>query len=404
MLASRMRLGGRDVVHDPRSDLNSHNGVLTNAAYRNMTKLSRSMTDVYNDELYPRCADTASASLLSQNTISSNSNSVFAQRIDAANSHYLSATSRLSATTTKARSPFRTGSQYAPSEGSDTGASRDGLVIDSAQWMGSQSKARHNVACLQQQADRSVTMETMKITSPKEVVLELDEIENRGLPPFAQVVPDSKACTSGQDASFGLESSCLQANDSHISGVSSTMGYRSSQASTDPSVLQQYPSATRARSSHETRPSLSLADSGSVGATGHMLTNSARPDPKAGSGVYSCTYRKCTLRFGTPSLLKKHKRESHRKTLGLLGHRLHRLGSTQDGPHRCDSINPITAKACNAAFTRPYDLTRHEDTIHNAGKQRLQCGLCMEEKSFSRADALTRHYRVCHAHMDVPGN
>lgn len=60
-------------------------------------------------------------------------------------------------------------------------------------------------------------------------------------------------------------------------------------------------------------------------------------------------------------------------------------------PHKCERINPTTSKPCNTIFSRSYDLTRHEDTIHNACKQKVGCILCIEEKIFSRNDALTRH-------------
>lgn len=68
---------------------------------------------------------------------------------------------------------------------------------------------------------------------------------------------------------------------------------------------------------------------------------------------------------------------------------------------QCERINPSTGKPCNTIFSRPYDLTRHEDTIHNARKQKVHCPLCTEEKTFSRSDALTRHLRVVHPeHVD----
>lgn len=35
------------------------------------------------------------------------------------------------------------------------------------------------------------------------------------------------------------------------------------------------------------------------------------------------------------------------------------------GPHHCNWINPSTGKPCTSIFSRPYDLTPHEDTIHN---------------------------------------
>jgi hypothetical protein len=39
-------------------------------------------------------------------------------------------------------------------------------------------------------------------------------------------------------------------------------------------------------------------------------------------------------------------------------------------------INSSTGKPCNTIFSRPYDLTGHEDTIHNARKQKVHCPRC----------------------------
>ena len=112
-------------------------------------------------------------------------------------------------------------------------------------------------------------------------------------------------------------------------------------------------------------------------------------------------YHGCKLRVGFPFLLQKHKRECHRR--GEVGSKTSSLLNTQAGPHRCDRINPRTGKPCTGIFSRPYDLTRHKDTIHNAKKQKVRCDLCTEEKTFGRADALTRHYRVCHPDVKIPG-
>ncbi|KAL4879348.1 hypothetical protein BJY04DRAFT_94461 [Aspergillus karnatakaensis] len=123
------------------------------------------------------------------------------------------------------------------------------------------------------------------------------------------------------------------------------------------------------------------------------------------SGTYTCTYHGCTQRFETPAKLQKHKREAHRQTTPG-GHLVGRDGASrnsQAGPHKCDRINPSTGKPCGSIFSRPYDLTRHEDTIHNARKQKVRCHLCTEEKTFSRNDALTRHMRVVHPDVDWPG-
>jgi hypothetical protein len=142
--------------------------------------------------------------------------------------------------------------------------------------------------------------------------------------------------------------------------------------------------------------------SGDVAVTAPSLRRNDLDD----GGTYSCTYHGCVLRFETPALLQKHKREGHRQAGGLKpsqrGAKVNVM-DTQAGPHRCYRVNPGTGKVCRAVFSRPYDLTRHEDTIHNARKQKVRCDLCTEEKLFSRADALTRHYRVCHPDVEVPG-
>jgi len=132
----------------------------------------------------------------------------------------------------------------------------------------------------------------------------------------------------------------------------------------------------------------------------------------ADGGTYTCTYHGCTLRFETPAKLQKHKREGHRQSAsagsasngnnsGMTSAAL--LRNSQAGPHTCERINPSTGKPCNTVFSRPYDLTRHEDTIHNARKLKVRCHLCTEEKTFSRNDALTRHMRVVHPEVDFPG-
>ncbi|KAI5456138.1 hypothetical protein BGZ63DRAFT_435494 [Mariannaea sp. PMI_226] len=134
----------------------------------------------------------------------------------------------------------------------------------------------------------------------------------------------------------------------------------------------------------------------------------ARSNTSTDGGTYTCTYHSCTLRFESLSLLKKHKREAHRQRENpgsprIRGGTTSGLLHTQAGPHRCDRINPNTGSPCDTVFSRPYDLTRHEDTIHNPHKQKTRCDLCNGEKTFNRADALRRHYRVRHPDMEPPG-
>ncbi|EXJ87994.1 hypothetical protein A1O1_04921 [Capronia coronata CBS 617.96] len=127
-------------------------------------------------------------------------------------------------------------------------------------------------------------------------------------------------------------------------------------------------------------------------------------DTSSDSGTYSCTYHGCHLRFESPAQLQRHKREGHKQASPTASASPNlSLRNSQAGPHRCERINPSTGKPCNSVFSRPYDLTRHEDTIHNARKQKVRCHLCTEEKTFSRNDALTRHMRVVHPDVNWVG-
>ncbi|KAK4208732.1 hypothetical protein QBC37DRAFT_391785 [Rhypophila decipiens] len=128
--------------------------------------------------------------------------------------------------------------------------------------------------------------------------------------------------------------------------------------------------------------------------------------PGVDSGGYTCTYHGCAEHFETPAMLQKHKSEGHRAGHLAAASETDQNTSTRypaGGPYRCDRTNPSTGKPCSVVFSRPHDLTRHEDTIHNARKQKLRCDLCTDDKTFNRPDALTRHYRVCHPDVDLPG-
>ncbi|KAL9046558.1 MAG: hypothetical protein Q9214_000636 [Letrouitia sp. 1 TL-2023] len=144
-------------------------------------------------------------------------------------------------------------------------------------------------------------------------------------------------------------------------------------------------------------------------------------DTTAASGSYTCVSPGCSARFDTSAKLQKHRRDSHQPTSprptvvapttsSSTPSNVPQSGSSapanrnqQPGPHKCERINPSTGKPCNTVFSRSYDLTRHEDTIHSNRKQKVRCHLCTEEKTFSRNDALTRHMRVVHPDVDFPG-
>ena len=182
----------------------------------------------------------------------------------------------------------------------------------------------------------------------------------------------------------------------------------------DPEPTPEFPA-------HMTSMESSISDVPPDSSQGSMIeTRKPAASSLADRGTYTCTYHGCSLRFDSPQKLQRHKREGHRGQQNILSHnqdqqqqqqqqQVFRNGSTsplrnsQAGPHRCTRINPTTGKPCETVFSRPYDLTRHEDTIHNARKQKVRCALCVEEKTFSRNDALTRHMRVVHPEVDFPG-
>jgi hypothetical protein len=210
-------------------------------------------------------------------------------------------------------------------------------------------------------------------------------------PQFSSNFPVSAAPALQSSSSFAFATPSIQGN-LHSTPLSSTSQYRSA-----PNNMQ-----TAVDSTPEFPAHLTSMDSSASEAEPPMGSQSSdrymhKPaESTAGSGTYSCTYHGCSQRFETPQKLQKHKREGHRNanvataaTAMTSAAILER--NSQAGPHKCERTNPTTGKPCNTVFSRPYDLTRHEDTIHNVRKQKVRCALCVEEKTFSRNDALTRH-------------
>ncbi|CAK9438524.1 uncharacterized protein LODBEIA_P27480 [Lodderomyces beijingensis] len=96
-------------------------------------------------------------------------------------------------------------------------------------------------------------------------------------------------------------------------------------------------------------------------------------------------------------------------TIELKEKHIYKLGaeiSANNPDHRCDLINPTTGQMCNKQFSRPYDLIRHQNTIHASLKKIFRCVICEgryqggtgngKEKTFSRGDALSRHIKIKH--------
>ncbi|KAK6844316.1 Transcriptional regulator RPN4 [Apiospora arundinis] len=412
-----------------------------NLAYTNnpnVPKLDRTMTDIYSDELYSPSFTITSASPAAQSQLAmSPSNDLFAQRLQAANSQHLSATQ--SPTSSSSHSPFRHGSPLAPTLNDFAQAQQQTqqqqaqqqqvqqqqaqqqqaqqIRLSSAQQVREKRKQEQDAKALQQHLARNALSQhqgTPSTISPKDAMLEFNDSDDANnfplFPPqetnHFQLDQLTKPVVQQQTHAFTSAPETPLQSAFNFSMPTSIQ------------VPQQYPFISRPNQQQATPSVSTFSRMSSADSNGSDMTDMSMPQrpakTTADGGTYTCTYHGCTLRFETPALLQKHKREGHRQANAL--HTARAVSATvsspglpdtllgsQAGPHRCDRINPSTGKPCSTVFSRPYDLTRHEDTIHNARKQKVRCNLCTEEKTFSRADALTRHYRVCHPDVEFPG-
>ncbi|KOS18859.1 Transcriptional regulator RPN4 [Escovopsis weberi] len=338
----------------------------------NAPKLDRTMTDVYGDELYsPNFTITSSSPSQQANVATLPNNDLFNQRLSAANSQHLNTAHRSSSSNlSRDISPFCNASPLTPAAAQDW-IIKGNVSINSAQRMREQNKARQDARVVQeQQQQRKIESRTPQTISPKDAMLEFNDAEEEAapFPLFPQETPE-----------FSLDqlTGVIPAVNHFANGAH--MNYNHTQLPTTIQVPHQYPFVAQTRAIHE--PSVQRSSSGESNVS--QASNQALPHGRPGNmgtdgGTYTCTYHGYA---GMPSSLL----------------------NSQAGPHQCNRINPSTGKPCNTIFSRPYDLTRHEDTIHNARKQKVHCNLCTEDKTFSRADALTRHYRVCHPDVELPG-
>lgn len=370
--------------------------------YSSVPKLDRTMSDAYNDELYsPNFAFTsAPTSKPKATTVSPSQNDVFTQRLQAANNQHLSATSRSPVQNSRQLSPFRQGSPLAPTHDSFGSAS---MRLGSAQQLREQQKAENDALVLAQQIKRSSPRRQAeeKTISPKDALLDYhgndDASEMPLFPPSA--TPQYRAPTQqpqqlktepsvDMDDSGSQQSFRSMATSREDSGAYSSSSQTTPQQTTfsfaPPSVPgvqipQQYPFVPQSRREQSDVSGVSgTPDFPSTLTSMESSSSEYTPDNKlqkpagtlADAGTYTCTYHGCTLRFETPAKLQKHKREGHRQSapLGRASGSPDGMTSavnrnSQAGPHKCERINPSTGKPCNTVFSRPYDLTRHEDTI-----------------------------------------
>jgi hypothetical protein len=50
---------------------------------------------------------------------------------------------------------------------------------------------------------------------------------------------------------------------------------------------------------------------------------------------------------------------------------------------------------CGKTFSRSYDLTRHQESVHRGDGTRMKCAGCHSKRTYTRNDALMRHQRRC---------
>ena len=451
------------------------------AEIRNAPNLDRTMSDIYQDELYnPSMQQARPSSQPNQSQqshahlLSPSYRQTFNERLQAAN-----AARSASPTTTsiaRERSPFRENSEYAPQEFAQ--GPNSSARINSARQMREAQKLQADAQAYQDHHPQisSHDFAAPNTISPKEVSLDYHEPneESKNVALFPQLNPQVRedsgfsstntqrlqnqneqynAARSGP-SSYPSSSSTQQANSqftfmppsvpgtnvpntypfiSHSRRQSSSLrSHNSDQAPEFPSTLSSMESTKSDNGAAEMiRPAGfgSQSQSHSEPSSQEAQTSSCSPLPRpsdtsANAGTYTCVASSCTARFDSSAKLQKHRRDAHPSTTirapaspyaesaspatpssatnsQAAANNVSR--NNQPGPHKCEKINPSTGKPCNTIFSRSYDLTRHEDTIHSNRKHKVRCHLCTEEKTFSRNDALTRHMRVVHPEVDMGG-
>ena len=381
------------------------------------------MSEICQDELYNPLGYGAvtEAPKGSGEKLLSPKRTLFNERIQAANNNHLKS-SRSPTLSNGDRSPFRQGSPYAPSQS----------TFDARPAQSSMAARRRPQQSIDagQALHRSQPQRQRSTISPKEALLDFAATDSdMKMPLFPQpdahfgqtqadldrmVLSDGEDFDAATERSFGSVSTSRRPSATPFTATAFSFVPPSVPGGVQ--IPAQYPFVAQRRRPAQTDSTpefpahlTSMDSSVSENTVPDSSAEAKRPArTSADSGTYTCTYHGCTLRFETPVQLQKHKREGHRQAAAAAVPSLSAetltadgvLLNSQAGPHKCERTNPSTGKPCNAIFSRPYDLTRHEDTIHNARKQKVRCQLCTEEKSFSRNDALTRHMRVVHPEVD----
>jgi hypothetical protein len=382
------------------------------------------MSDMYQDDIFTADSPASAPQQKQRYSVSKGSGQLYrnmlAERIQLAQQGHARSQSP-STPISGEMSPFRQGSLYATQPQQLYTSQRSPKSrINSASQLREQQKASEDAMEIAQHQRR--VEEVPKTISPKDAVYEYRPTpEDAKMPlfPQEQQVPQyhspypnglslQQAIPSQQSyggISISRESSTNFSTSAYgylPSQPLNTQGYSFANPLIPPeSSMDNTPEQTPDFAAH--LQAMGSPGSDAMAATGSIDTLGPA-DASSDTGTYSCTYHGCLHRFETPAKLQKHKREAHRQTTPSgMNSVAATARNSQAGPHKCTRINPATSKPCNSEFSRPYDLTRHEDTIHNSRKMKVRCAFCTEEKMFSRSDALTRHMRVVHPDINWPG-
>ncbi|KAF8421441.1 hypothetical protein EV426DRAFT_705757 [Tirmania nivea] len=307
-------------------------------------------------------------------------------------------------------SPFRANSPFHPMRTPQTAVSAPTRHSNFHPYMTIQARREHQKELDTKSMNEHMVAEissTPKTISPKDAVLDYpeptDEASKMSLFAHEHSHPASLRSYNSQeitndidDQSYGFGASRRGSEAESLNSVGAFSYHQHSPQM--PILPSNFPHHSHSLESSPITAPVMIGD--------HRYSKSSSPitkpeGSKADTGAYTCTVPGCQQRFTTSLKLQKHKHQNHRQStpIGLAGMTSTlrgNLSSRHQGPHRCTMINPQNGKPCNTVFSRPYDLTRHEDTIHNTTREKVRCEICNDEKTFSRQDALTRHKKVKH--------
>ncbi|EER42269.1 C2H2 transcription factor [Histoplasma capsulatum H143] len=338
---------------DDRVDFSDHS-----STPMGVPKLTRTISDIYQDELYnPNASTTPKPSMQfsTQNAkmYSPYHRNIITDRIQAAHQGHISDQSQSRSTSAaRHRSPWRDNSPFLHEQ----------AAFNDAQMSQSQPFPDQLNLAAQQQSNMLMgpAQPEPKTISPKDALLEYNESPddaNMSLFPSQPEASQYRVSPMGNSATFHIPHMEQYANqyDQHKNNMPQQFGYihqqqiplqlsgqQQHQHQPQPSQPQQRQQARRAHPPQGQRennlvhhtpefprqlPSMDSTSSDTNTSASNRSPLRAAPtsnptgepakrpdDTSSDGGTYSCTYHGCILRFETPAKLQKHKREAHRQT------------------------------------------------------------------------------------------